>query len=407
MVTNPCLRPLDFQPVEYQGQQMWLLRDPLQLSEIQLFFPPLMTQLLAFLDGTRTPQEVHAAFCRHVGVNLEYEIVTKALAKLDEACLLDNNHSQQVKKGILDTYRAQPYRLPALLNSGYPAQPEMLAGLLESYTVEDPQKEWGAWHGRGIISPHIDYNRGGPVYSQVWKRAASAVSEAELVLIFGTDHFGSPGTITLTGLPYATPYGVLPTDLELIDKLAQSIGPHAAFADELHHRQEHSVELSAVWLHHISHQAGVTPRPMVPILVGSFQHFIMNGAHPTHDARLETLIETLKQATIGRRVLAVASIDLAHVGPSFGDMFQMDQPRRSELKVQDEALMAAAIAGDAENWYQQIASVQDRNRVCGFAPIYLLLRYIGPTSGYQIAYEQCPADPQDHSLVSICGLLLN
>jgi AmmeMemoRadiSam system protein B len=146
---------------------------------------------------------------------------------------------------------------------------------------------------------------------------------------------------------------------------------------------------------------------MVPILVGSFQHFITNGAHPTHDARLETLIETLKQETIGRRVLAVASIDLAHVGPSFGDMFQMDQPRRSELKVQDEALMAAAIAGDAENWYQQIASVQDRNRVCGFAPIYLLLRYIGPTSGYQIAYEQCPADPQDHSLVSICGLLLN
>jgi AmmeMemoRadiSam system protein B len=195
--------------------------------------------------------------------------------------------------------------------------------------------------------------------------------------------------------------------LELIDKLAESIGPDAAFADELNHRQEHSVELSAVWLHHISHQAGVAPRPMVPILVGSFQHFISNGAHPAHDAHLVALIETLKQETAGRRVLAVASVDLAHVGPTFGDIFQMDRPRRTDLKSQDEVLMSAALAGDAEKWYQQIAGVRDRNRICGFAPTYLLLRYLGPTSGFQIAYEQCPADPQDNSLVSICGLLLN
>jgi AmmeMemoRadiSam system protein B len=406
MATNPKLRPLDFQPVSYQGQQMWFLRDPLQLSRIQLFFPAPMIQLLGFLDGTRTPQDVHAAFCRHVGANLAFDIVADALAKLDEACLLDNKHSQQLKEEHLQTYRDQPYRQPALADLGYPAQPEKLTELLKGYAGADCQEEWKPWRGRGIISPHIDYDRGGPVYSQVWRRAATAVSEADLVLIFGTDHNGGPGTITLTRLPYATPYGVMPTDQKLIDKLAESIGPDAAFADELHHKQEHSIELSAVWLHHICDQAGVAPPPMVPILVGSFQHFVMNGAHPAADTRLAAIIETLQQETTGRRVLAVASVDLAHVGPSFGDMFQMEQHRRSDLKMQDQALMSAAAAADAQTWYQQIATVQDRNRICGFAPTYLLLRYLGPTSGQQIAYDQCPADPQNNSLVSICGLLL-
>ena len=69
--------------------------------------------------------------------------------------------------------------------------------------------------------------------------------------------------------------------------------------------------------------------------------------------------------------------------------------------------MATAVAGDAGEWYQRIAAVQDRNRICGFAPTYLLLRYLGDNDGRVIAYEQCPADMEDNSLVSICGLLLD
>ena len=68
---------------------------------------------------------------------------------------------------------------------------------------------------------------------------------------------------------------------------------------------------------------------------------------------------------------------------------------------------AAAVAGDAASWYEQIANVGDRNRICGFAPTYLLLHYLGATSGKVIDYDQCPADPENNSLVSICGLLLN
>ena len=105
-------------------------------------------------------------------------------------------------------------------------------------------------------------------------------------------------------------------------------------------------------------------------------------------------------------MLAVASVDLAHVGPNFGDDFFMDALRRDELTRKDSSLMEAIAHGDAERFYNEVAAVEDRNRICGFSSIYLMLRYLGPTNGLSIAYEHCPADRQDTSLVSICGMLL-
>lgn len=404
---NPLLRPLDFQPVSYQGQQMWLLRDPLKLSGTQLIVPAPIAQMLTLFDGSRTPQEIHATFCQMIGSEIDFSIIHEAINQLNDAFLLDNRRSQEKESEILAAYRAQPYRPPALAGISYPSAPGDLVSELKDYGAGDKLENWSPWTGRGIVSPHIDYQRGGVVYSRVWNRAAPAVAAADLVLIFGTDHNGGPETITLTRQPYATPFGIIPPDLTLVDKLAESIGTESAFAEELHHREEHSVELSAVWLHHIYQQTGTAPKPMVPILVGSFHHFLQNGNHPDSDLKINNFMATLKQETAGLRVLAVASVDLAHVGPNFGDNFNMDQWRRTSLRAQDDALMETAVRGDAGAWYEKIADVQDRNRICGFAPTYLLLRYLGPTTGHKIGYDQCPADIQNASLVSICGLLLD
>ena len=404
---KPKLRALDFQPVQYQGQQMWFLRDPLRLSDIQLFVPADLAPLFIFLDGTRSPTEIHTAFCHAIGVNIPFETVDEALHRLDMACLLDNNRSQQVVEEQLREYRLEPFRISSIAGNGYPDQADELAEYLESFYVQEDREIEPSWLGRGIISPHIDYNRGGPVYAKVWNNAGVALQEADLVIIFGTDHSGGPGTITLTKLPYATPYGVLPLDGELIDKLAQAIGEESAFNDELHHRDEHSIELSAVWLHHVLRKRGIINKPMVPILVGSFHHFISNGDHPDDDQRLNSFIEVLKKETSGRKIIAVASVDLAHVGPIFGDSFKVQSEKNEEIKKFDQGLISAALCGNDSGWFEQIAGVHDRNRICGFAPTYLLLRYLGETEGFQIDYDQCPADPNNTSIVSICGLLIN
>ena len=50
-----------------------------------------------------------------------------------------------------------------------------------------------------------------------------------------------------------------------------------------------------------------------------------NGAHPATDGRLSAFLDALSQGTRGLRVLVVASVDLAHVGPQFGDAYLMDE----------------------------------------------------------------------------------
>jgi len=408
--TQPTLRPLDFQPVIYEGQRMWLIRDPLQLSKQQLIVPHALAQMLLLLDGTRSPREIHTAFCTEMGEEVAYEIVTTTLEQLDQACLLDNERARAAQKEAIQTYRAQPFRPPALADVSYPADSQALTSLFREYGQEDDLNGWKAWAGRAVVSPHIDYERGGKVYARVWQRARTAVAEADLVLIFGTDHNGGLGTLTLTQQAYATPFGVLPVDEELVTTLAEAIGREHAFGLELNHRQEHSVELSAVWLHHIYRETGKDPAPMVPILCGSFQHFVSNGHHPAVDKRLNAFVETLQEATSGRRVLAVASVDLAHVGPAFGDPLPMNEERRAQLAQSDRRLIAAINSGDHGRFYEEIAAVNDRNRICGFSSTYLMLRYLekaGPVQGVEVAYDQCPADEQEGSLVSICGLLLD
>ncbi|MFN3332257.1 MAG: AmmeMemoRadiSam system protein B, partial [Caldilinea sp.] len=182
----------------------------------------------------------------------------------------------------LDEFRSAPFRAPALAGAGYPADDKALWSLLQEYleesdTTADTDIDWS--QPIGVLSPHIDYARGGKVYAHVWKRAAQAVREAELVILLGTDHYGDD-LFTLTRQSYATPYGILPTDTASVDQLAAAIGEEAAFAGELRHCGEHSLELVAVWLHHLREGR---PAPVIPILTGSFHPFMFNGDTPASD----------------------------------------------------------------------------------------------------------------------------
>lgn len=397
---SPLLRPIDLQPVLHADRQMWLLRDPMELSQTQLIFPPVLAQMLTHINGKRSIDQIHRLLCRDVGGDVPFSAVQDAFEQLDATYLLDNARSRSAIAAELAAFRAQAVRAPALAGRGYAADSAELHRQLDGYSngiVAD-----GQWAGRGIISPHIDYMRGGPVYAGVWQQARAAVKDADLVLIFGTDHNGGPASITLTKLPFATPFGILPTDEEVVDELAAAIGHDDAFALELNHRREHSIELSAVWFHHIR---GANPCPVIPILCGSFYHLTPDG-HPSDDAKLTAFITALRRATAGRRVLAVASVDLAHIGPAFDSGYRVDDAQRARITESDRRLQDAIASGARDAFYRQIARTRNADNVCGFSSIYMMLSYLGDTRGHVIDYQHCPADQHNTSLVSICGMLL-
>ena len=356
--------------------------------------------MLALCDGTRDPSALRASLGVRFGVRVGVDVLDKILDAFDEALLLDNDRCAQAQERVLAEYRQAPFRPPSCAGRSYPAGVDDLRCFLDSHldaVDEDPALDGG----RGLVSPHIDYARGGPVYARVWKRSAGIVREAELAILLGTDHFGADGTLTLTRQHYATPFGVLPTARVVVDDLVNVVGEQAAFADELHHRSEHSIELAAVWLHHVREGR---PCELVPILCGSFGHFVRDEAGPGDDPAIRALVDALRRATASRRAIVVAAGDLSHVGPAFGGQ-PLGLVERARLQTADDEIIERMCAGDAGAFFAAIQRVGDRNNVCGLPPIYLALRVLDPVQGQRVAYDRCPADENGTSWVSICGIL--
>ncbi|GAB4209430.1 MAG: hypothetical protein OHK0022_40480 [Roseiflexaceae bacterium] len=395
---RPRLRAVDVRQTQHNGQPCLVLRDPLQLAEGALIVSQQVGPLLALCDGTRDHKELRTVLAQRYGLLIDDDLLGDLLRALDEALLLDNDRFAEARAAAVAEYHQAPHRPLTFADQIYPADPHELRRMLDGYLDGASGIEF-APAGRGILSPHIDYARGGPVYGAVWRRAAEWINEVDLVVLFGTDHYGG-GRLTLTRQHYATPYGILPTPGELVDQLAAALGPQA-LEGELLHCGEHAIELVAVWLHHMR---GGQPCELLPILCGSFADFTRAGACPADDPQISTLLDTLQHATAGRRVAFVASGDLAHAGPAFGGA-ALGPAQYTRLHDSDQRLIERLGAGDAEGFVAAIRAVRDRNNICGLPPAYLMLRALGQTQGECVAYAHCPADDHDTSAVSVAGMV--
>lgn len=401
---KPKLRPVQVHHISHNGQQGILLQDPLRLSDSMIFVPQALAPVLALMDGTRTPRGIQVGIQLRLGVYVPLYVIERLVAQLDEAYMLENERFYRAQAEALEAYRSAPHRPPSHAEAVYPADAEALTRALDEYCSRVTSLPAPLDRAiRGIVSPHIDYQRGGVVYAGVWTYAAEAIRRAKRVIVLGTDHNGDFGTVTLTRQHYATPYDVLPTDLDVIEALVQAVGEEEAFCEELHHRGEHSIELALVWLHYIR---GGKPVNVVPVLLGSFAHFTSGQARPEEDARLNAAIEVLREVAHDRETLVVAAADLAHVGPAFGDPAPWDAMEKARLRAADAELLQAMQEGDAGRFYRAIAQVEDRYRICGLPPIYVLLRVLDRAEGVVTGYEQCPADEHFGSVVSVCGVAL-
>ena len=397
--------------VSQGGRPYLYLEPPHGLAENGVLVPRDLTPILVLADGSRDAVELRRAMSLQTGIDLSPSEMDDVLASLDRALLIENGAYSDAVARALSEYRSLPYRKPSHAGPVYPPDPEGLSAMLagyESKTDGDGRERVEPGRLVGVVSPHIDYHRGGTTYAELWMRAQPHLDDVDLVLMFGTDHSGGPGALTLTRQCYATPLGRLPTDVGLVDGLAEAIGQDAAYEEEIHHLGEHSIELVSVWMHHYM---GGRECLMAPVLCGSFYGFTNGDGAPADDERLSRAIDYLAEATKGRRTLAVAAGDLAHVGPAFGDAEPVDEAGREKVRREDEASMEAVLRGDSERFFEISKRERDSRRLCGLPPIYMMLRYLeraGMTSlsGEEFGYDQCPADEWGGSLVSIVGVLL-
>jgi AmmeMemoRadiSam system protein B len=256
--------------------------------------------------------------------------------------------------------------------SVYPAEPEALRAALDGWLRAPPARP--AAPTRLLVAPHIDYPRG----ARAWARAYAALStDADLFVVFGTAHQTPPRLFSLTRRDHATPLGTVPTDLAVVDAIAAEVGAAEVLRDDAVHDGEHSIELQLVVLRHRIRR----PFAVLPVLCSSLSHL----AEPARfTARF---LGALGRAVRGRRVCFVASADLAHVGPAYGDARSPRADELARLEARDRETLAFLAAGDAEGFHRDAARDDERRRLCGLAPIYAAVKASG-TGARLLHYER-------------------
>ena len=394
--TLPRLRNVEAFPVEHEGQRVVALRDPSGLTDSVVLLPPPLLEIVSMFDGEHTLVDVQAVVMRQQGRLVTAAEIEDVAASLDEHGFLDTPRFAERQAAVEAAFRAAPSRPASHAGGAYAGDPTELRRAMDAFFTapEGPgpvaRKTKGSKPVRAIIAPHIDYHRGGPAYAWAYRDLAERC-DADVFVIFGTCHAGLSEPFALTRKAYETPLGAAAADQDFIDALVRR-ARHDCFAAELGHRGEHSIEFQAVFLRYLF--GGRRDFTIVPILASFAHEALARGRRAEDDRRVATFLDAIAEtaAAQNRRVAFVAGADLAHVGPRFGDAQPISDADRARVEREDRAMLEPVARGDADGFFASIKADNDRRRICGFSPIYALLRCVPGASGTVRHYGQWP-DP--------------
>lgn len=368
----PTLRAIEVVRLGEGDEETFLLRDPQQLSDQALTVSHPVLFCLQFFDG-KTQVATLGQMWREAagGEELPIQQVDGIVNELDRVFLLDNERSRERFEEVVREFAAAAVRPSRYNDDGMLDQCYQAAGLAHPSQIANESNDLAL-----LVAPHIDYARGGAAWALAYGAARRRFS-GDVALVLGVNHQPHSGPLALTRKDFDTPFGRVTTDKQLVDEIAAAL-PFDAFADEFTHRDEHSVELAVTALKHAFGEA--CPR-IVPVLCGSLDDFVANDVPPTEAESLVAWHDALR-AVLGRegdRVLTIASVDLAHIGPQFGFPQPITDGEMELSLVRDQQLVTQISNGDAQGLFDLLVAEKNRRNICGAAPLYHSLSVVEAT----------------------------
>lgn len=404
MEETPRIRPIEAFPAQMSGTEMIGIKDPTGICSEIVFVSTETFFLIRLMDGTNTLRDLQAAYMRQYGALLYTDKIEALIEQLNSRYLLDNHHFQDYLRQLREDFKKSETRGAAFAGAGYEADPEQLKAQVEGYfTGGDgpglPQKAGGKKELKGIVAPHIDFNRGGPCYAHAYKALGESV-KSDLYCILGTCHTPMQHPFAFTLKAFETPLGRVEVDVDLVEDCARKL-PFDPFDDEFSHRSEHTIEFQVIFLQYL---LGKRDFKIFPILCGSFHDMILGGVSPMEYPLYPDAVSILKQSLAPLPSLClVASADLAHVGPQFGHQEAVTPGVLAEVKSKDLEMLHYVEELNGEEFYQFILQEMDRRNICGLPPIYALLQLIEAQQGTILNYQQW-SDPAGQGAVTFAGM---
>ncbi|MGQ9509045.1 MAG: AmmeMemoRadiSam system protein B [Thermodesulfobacteriota bacterium] len=402
----PKLRPLHIFPIQLSGEVLVCLQDPLNLSGKTFFLPPPLYFIVSLFDGAHSILDIQAEYMRRFGSLIYREKIEELIQQLDENFLLEGERFEEILREKEEEFKKAPIREAIFSGKSYEKDPPKLKAQLSQYfTGSEGPGPLGEERGRdglkGVIAPHIDFQRGGFCYAfahrEIWER-----NDSNCFIIFGISHQPMKHIFSATRKDFETPLGLVKVDQNLLEEI-QSRYPFDLFVDEGAHRGEHSIEFQCVFLRYLY------PEPMelriVPVLCGSFQEMIQKQIYPMDLPAIRIFIEAVKESVthLREKVCYLASADLAHQGLQFGDREGIREYDLQILKTEDQEMLEYVAKGDGEGFYSLILRENDQRRICGLPAIYVLLKILEPKDGRLLKYGQAYT-PEIQSVVSFASL---
>jgi AmmeMemoRadiSam system protein B len=403
---NPRLRAVEAFPVEHEGQRCIALRDPAGFTDQIAVLPGPLLDLVSLFDGEHPVEEIREVLRRRHGEAPSVQQIAALVDRLDDAGFLETERFEVRRRATEDAFRRSPVRAAAHAGGAYAGEADGLRDQIAGFFAHadgpgsrDGIPESQAGRLSALIAPHIDFHRGGPTYAWAYKEVLER-SDADLYVILGTCHAGMPDPFALTLKPYDTPLGPVPVDRDFSEALARRAGQDL-LASEPAHRAEHSIEFQAVMLQSLL--GGRRPFTILPVLASYLNEAVWAGTEPEADPRVPRFLDALRETmeASSRRVCLVAGVDLAHVGPRFGDPEPNTEASLAIVEREDRVMLESVVAGDARGFFAHVAADRDARRICGLSPIYSLLRILPEAPGRLIEYRQWP-DPE--GAVTFCAV---
>lgn len=382
-----------------------VVQDPLRLAP-QPFVMPLhgkdqqqlqgeFRQWVGFMQSLQGEEELGELFSR-IGAPVEAQPqLVELVKKLDELGFLWGPTSEALERAKLDAIRARG----AFFLPDEARRPEVAAELGKFMSqalaaAEDP--EFGT-PVVGIVAPHLDYARGGSNYAAAYKCLETGARERpDRVVVLGTNHFGLGDGVVMTEFGFETPFGTLRPDAPVLERLRDAFGDKL-FKDQIDFAGEHSVNLHLPWIQHLWGDvpvvAALVPDPTVAMIED-------DGARVSAKEFAGGLKTVLAQA--GGRTVVVASADLSHVGPQFGDRSALDASRRREVEEADREVLREFIDGP-----DRMLAHFERNgnaaRWCSIGNMFVAATAVPHASREMVAYAQS-AEPNGGAMVTSAAL---
>lgn len=369
-INYPKLRyPLNIRIERIEENEVILIHCPLGISKAPLALVPAVGPVIACFEGRMSHAEILAKFS---DFGLTAELLNNLIKLLDDNLFLATARFFEAQSLAAEDFKNAPVRSAALAGGAYSKIPAELEIELDRYLAHSGVIQSIPGESLvGVVSPHIDYRRGQITYGKTYSHLKD--EKADIYILIGTAHQYSHRLFHLSAKDFDTPLGILKCDREFMLKTARLFGEERSFAEEILHKQEHSLELQAPFLKRLQAKSAIAP-----ILVGSFGPMLASGKLPEqyeeYDRFVESLVSVIKESrAAGKSICFVAGIDMAHVGRHFGDNGALTPDFMEQIAERDRQYLDCIQRQNRKDLFSHIAEDTDARRICGFPTMYTVI----------------------------------